>query len=230
MAQLQKQNVPFTQVANAVLNDPKLSWKAKGLFAYLFSKPEGWDFSAARMINNSNDGERTTKTGLQELEKAGYLIRERLSTGKVKYHLKFSKEPEVENQPWDEKAQVLKCPNAETALISNKEEKIINNENIVATQSVAEIKINNNSLIGKFKEVNPSYEKFFANKTQRAAIDRLVGKYGQEKVSQMIDALPSIIVKKFAPRITTPLQLETKLGDLYAFVKQQRSEPKAIRI
>lgn len=35
MAKLQKQKIPFTQVANEVLNDKKLSFKAKGIFCIL---------------------------------------------------------------------------------------------------------------------------------------------------------------------------------------------------
>lgn len=92
----------------------------------------------------------------------------------------------------------------------------------VATQSVAGIEINN--LIKLFEPVNPSYEKFFGNKTQRAALEQLVKKHGIEKIERTIKALPDIISKKYAPRITTPLQLQEKLGELIVFYKQERSK------
>ena len=51
---LVKQNVPFTMVANEVLKDPKLSFKAKGLYAYLFSKPDTCLASIGAGITASN--------------------------------------------------------------------------------------------------------------------------------------------------------------------------------
>ena len=74
---LRKINVPFSQVANSVLNDPELSWKAKGIFAYMNSKPDGWDFANTRITKDSKDGEKATGTGLVELEENGYLVREK---------------------------------------------------------------------------------------------------------------------------------------------------------
>ena len=95
------------------------------------------------------------------------------------------------------------------------------NKNQLATQSVAGNEIN--TLIQLFEPVNPSYEKLFSNKTQRAALERLVKKHGMEKIHATLEAIPKIIVQRFAPRITTPLQLEDKLGELIAFYNQKKS-------
>ena len=84
---------------------------------------------------------------------------------------------------------------------------------------------NLNPIIELFKEINPSYERLYSNKTQRAALKRLVDKFGAEKVSNGIKTLPSVINQKYAPRITTPLQLEQKMGELVAFLNQQKAEP-----
>ena len=85
-------------------------------------------------------------------------------------------------------------------------------------------------LINKFKLVNPSYEKLFGNKTQRKAIENLLEKLGPEKLEKLIDFLPSIFGKPYAPRITTPYQLEEKLGDLIAYIKAERSKKPKIGI
>lgn len=87
---LQKEKIPFTLVANEVLKSSNLSWKAKGLYAYLFSKPDDWDFSSTRMVVESKDGRESIMTGLQELEKHGFLERKRLPNGKMEYTLKYS--------------------------------------------------------------------------------------------------------------------------------------------
>lgn len=79
-----------------------------------------------------------------------------------------------------------------------------------------------NYLIGLFKEINPNYERLFANKTQRSALERLVGKFGKEKVERMIKFLPEIFSRPYAPTITTPLELEKKLANLIAFLQKEK--------
>ena len=109
-----------------------------------------------------------------------------------------------------------------TSAGGNKEEQDKNNyikKSKQATQSVAL-----NPLIEKFEKVNPSYERLFANKTERASLERLVKKFGLEKMSDLLDALPSVVSKKFAPRITTPYQLEKKMGELLIFIRQEKSK------
>lgn len=82
--------IPFTQIANSVLNDKKLSFKAKGVFGYLYSKPDGWDFSADRISKDSIDGVKSVSASLKELEKQGYLSRKRQHGGRVVYQISFS--------------------------------------------------------------------------------------------------------------------------------------------
>jgi hypothetical protein len=64
-----------------------------------------------------------------------------------------------------------------------------------------------NPLIELFKEVNPSYSKLFANKTQRGSAERLLKTHGLQKLSGLIKLLPQMNVDKYAPVITTPVQL-----------------------
>ena len=85
-------------------------------------------------------------------------------------------------------------------------------------------------LIELFKQVNPSYQKLFANKTQRAALDRLVKQHGFYKIKWAIEVLPKTNRTKYAPTICTPLQLEEKLGNLIAFIQKERSEIAAKKI
>lgn len=88
-----------------------------------------------------------------------------------------------------------------------------------------------NHLISLFKEVNPNYERLFSNKTQRAALERLVKKFGKDKVENMIKVLPKILEKPYAPTITTPVQLENKLADLIAFLKKEKAKkPRVVEL
>ena len=79
------------------------------------------------------------------------------------------------------------------------------------------------SFIDSFKGVNPAHERLFSNKTERASAERLIKKYGLEKMLATTAQLPVIIVKPYAPKITTPYELERDLGKLIAFVKQNEN-------
>ena len=81
-----------------------------------------------------------------------------------------------------------------------------------------------NDMINMFKEINPSYERLFLNKTERKAIERMTKKYGNKTVSNLIAFLPHSNKAKFAPIITKPTELENKLGTLKAFWKRQKNE------
>lgn len=55
MAKLQKQESNFTQVSNLVLCDKNLSAKAKGIYAYLYCKPDDWQFASERIAKEFSD-------------------------------------------------------------------------------------------------------------------------------------------------------------------------------
>lgn len=54
---------------NCLLVDPGISMKAKGLYVYIQSKPDDWDFSGDRIAKNeTSDGRASIYAGLDELE------------------------------------------------------------------------------------------------------------------------------------------------------------------
>jgi hypothetical protein len=74
-----------------------------------------------------------------------------------------------------------------------------------------------NEMIKMFEPVNPSYERLFAVIPQRRALERMIKKHGKAKVEGAIRAAIGAFGKTYAPSITTPLQLEHKLGQLVAY-------------
>jgi predicted transcriptional regulator len=97
-----------------------------------------------------------------------------------------------------------------------------------ATPSVAAKEIQ--EIIDLFKNVNPSYQRFFANKTQRAAVSRLIKQHSAEKIRRIIEVLPRTNSERYMPVITTPLQLEEKLGALVvALGKKSQSNVVKVR-
>ena len=65
----------FTITDNKLIKDDRLSWKARGIFIYLWSMPDDWNFYVDEVAKHSKDGIKALKSGLSELEKYGYLKR-----------------------------------------------------------------------------------------------------------------------------------------------------------
>lgn len=99
---------------------------------------------------------------------------------------------------------------------------ISSNEEILSSDSELEKKINR--LMGKFKTVNPTYYLLFARKPQREALKRMLHHLGEENLSRLLEALPEIISQPYAPKTTTPRQLEENLGKLMTFIIQKQGK------
>lgn len=70
--------LPFAQIPNAMLQDPSLSAKAKGLLAFLLSLPEDWVIYKSNLGNFFSDGYDSLISGWKELEAAGYVLSVRM--------------------------------------------------------------------------------------------------------------------------------------------------------
>ena len=142
---IKKQATGFTQIANKLLNDSTISLKAKGLYAYIYSKPDGWQFSTRRIPADHKDGRDAVLSGIEELEENHYLKREKHGDGRVTYHVLVDPKSENPTQalhhPVSENPTVGKPHSGKTRHISNKEVKVI--------------KSNSN------KDINHQFEKFW---------------------------------------------------------------------
>ena len=76
MGKLRIQN-RFWVIPTSVLNHTGLTLKAKGLYGYIQSKPDGWDFSAGKIAKQNKDGIDGVSSALRELEAEWYLVREK---------------------------------------------------------------------------------------------------------------------------------------------------------
>ena len=128
----------FTSIHNKLINDSKISLKAKGIMLYMLSKPENWKYNPKEIAKNSKDGLDSVYSGIKELMESGYISRIRHSDGTVDYFvfedaeendiIDFSKKenPNRENpnreNPNRENPDVYKRKN------TNKERIIVNTE------------------------------------------------------------------------------------------------------
>jgi hypothetical protein len=74
---------PFVMLDTTALNDDRLSYRAKGIHTYLMSKPDGWQVYIEQLEHSSpREGRDAIRSALAELQKAGYLHREKLRGAK----------------------------------------------------------------------------------------------------------------------------------------------------
>ena len=62
----------FVTMDKSFLEDSRLSFKAKGILAYLLSKPDNWKVIVGHLVNVSTDGKSAVYAGLKELKEYGY--------------------------------------------------------------------------------------------------------------------------------------------------------------
>ena len=64
---------PYVMIDRRPVENPELSFKAKGILTYLLSRPDGWEVSVADLIKRGTDGEAGIRAGLKELKNAGHM-------------------------------------------------------------------------------------------------------------------------------------------------------------
>jgi hypothetical protein len=69
---IKKRDNPYAQIDRAPLEDARLSFKARGILAYLLCKPDGWLCRVNDLITRSPDGRDSVKSGLAELRRHHY--------------------------------------------------------------------------------------------------------------------------------------------------------------
>lgn len=114
-----KRENPFVMIDHRPLNDDNLSWQAKGLLAYLLSKPDNWTVIVADLVKRATNGRDSVNSILKELEQKGYIERIKIrdpETGRFSHQetivyevpqerllQKASVKPETENPLLDKK-------------------------------------------------------------------------------------------------------------------------------
>lgn len=76
MARIKKIKINgFTIIDNDVINDDRMHLKALGLYAYMWSKPDNWQFYINEIASHFKDGESAVSSAMKELMNLGYLKR-----------------------------------------------------------------------------------------------------------------------------------------------------------
>lgn len=104
------------------------------------------------------------------------------------------------------------------------EENSISSELSSQNKNIAEV-------IKMFEIVNPSYEKFYGNKTQRSACERLLKKWTIPQIRVIVNLLPEFNSKEYQKgKSITPLQMEDNLAYIKSFIDSKRQVNSKIAI
>lgn len=72
----QRRENKFSIINNDILNDTRLTFKARGLLVYMLSMKDNWKFYTSELEKHSEkDGREAIQNALTEIEQAGYLKR-----------------------------------------------------------------------------------------------------------------------------------------------------------
>jgi len=72
-----KRDHPYVMIDKTALEDPRLSFRAKGLHAYLLAKPDNWTPNREQLASASKEGRDAVEIALRELKMCGYFERKR---------------------------------------------------------------------------------------------------------------------------------------------------------
>lgn len=127
-----RRDTPFVQIDKTPLHDKELSWKAKGLLAYLLSLPDDWKIYQSELQNHATDGKDSTSSAIKELIEAGYMTREKAAKEDGKftgYNYTVAEKPQRVNRSG-------KTVNGKPATTNkdNTNNKLTNNERVISAR------------------------------------------------------------------------------------------------
>ncbi|HFJ9441150.1 MULTISPECIES: DnaD domain-containing protein [Bacillus] len=107
-----KKDNNYSVINNTGLKDKRLSWKAKGILAYILTLPDDWVFYREELSQHAKDGINSLRAGMKELKEYGYIKRFPIKDAKNKivrwetiiYEIPLEDFPPVENPPVDNPA------------------------------------------------------------------------------------------------------------------------------
>jgi hypothetical protein len=216
----------FTTMSNKHLNDERLSWKAKGILSYLLSRPDDWQIYVQHLKTKSKDGRDGTATGLEELEKYGYLTKakRRTEAGKFQgYDYDVMENPEnqstVTEKPETEKPKTVNPELLNTDIKLNTDNTNIYTDN-PETQEEPQ-----NKAIQKLQPIidhwNSLNIKVHNEKTLNRNIankhTKVLSKYTEQEIKQAITNYNSVLKH--------PNSYFTKVWTLWEFLTRERALP-----
>lgn len=160
---VKKKTENFTILDNTGLRDKELSWKAKGLLAYLLHLPDDWQIYIEDLKNRSTDGKTAVSSGIKELIEKGYVKRFRIhENGKFKrYDYEIYETPQkIEKQ----KTVIQKSENLSTEKQKTENQSLLN---INSTKELNKVNTNKHIYSEVINYLNDKTSKNFKSTTKK---------------------------------------------------------------
>lgn len=171
----------FATTPNELLYNPNITLRAKGLFAFIQGKPDGWVFSAERIAFENKEGLHSIRSALKELEHFGFLSRIKRQNEKGYWEVDYILYSEPQN-PADE---IPTSGNRPT-------------ENRTSGKPTSGNHTNNNNTEVKKKDINNksniSFEDFWD------LYDKKVSRDKSEKAWNRLSAKDKELIMQFIPK------------------------------
>ena len=78
-------NNPYVSIHKGFLSDKDLSWRSKGILAYLLSKPDDWVVRVEDIRVHAKEGDKAVRRSISELLKKQYLSQKILRNDEGKF-------------------------------------------------------------------------------------------------------------------------------------------------
>lgn len=133
----------YTVLSNYHFKEKEMSLKAKGLLSLMLSLPDDWNYSVSGLVTLSKDGKDSVMSALAELEKFGYLQRQRTTDEKGKFNgieYDIYEQPQrdipISENPISDKTNAENPPQLNTNLLKTKE---LNTDNLYIENALKKI-------------------------------------------------------------------------------------------
>lgn len=241
-----KKERDFTIVNNEILKRKDLSWKAKGIMAYILSLPDDWKIILEEISKHATDGKTSFNSGWKELKKAGYVknvaVRDK-NTKKILYWMTLVDEDgSLRDDTHNYETHNLKTYNLET---HNVENQTLQSTYELSTYELSTESTKDNTRFSnaseikkqKDKEIEEKFEEWYdlySNKKDRAkALKSFKTKYKKHGYEKIVEGtkeyLKTVTDKKYQKYPATFLNAESYL-DIDEFKEMSKNLQKGNNI
>ena len=124
----------YTVIHNQFLRRKDLSWKAKGILAYVLSLPDDWTINLKEVMTHATDGEASFRTGWKELSDKGYVKRKPV---RDKQRIKYWETVIYENVDVEQSSLLVDFQDVENLHVDNQD---VENRNLLSTKDTKYLK------------------------------------------------------------------------------------------
>lgn len=205
----------FSIMSNHHLRNVKLSLKAKGLLSLMLSLSDDWDYTMRGLAHICKDGVDSISSTLKELERNGYLIRQRIryengQLGDIEYtiherpinveteEVSPKRENPVQAKPKQDKPEQTKLKQEKTAQLSTTNKLITKRSSTDISSTYQSIYPAESETMGREDgtdrmDLVNAYSEIVKENIE---YDILKGRYGLERMNEILDLMLEVILSK----------------------------------